>query len=157
MSLNEADFNYVQALVERRSAIVLEDQKKYLVEARLGNLARREGFDSLTSLVIQLRAGSGRDDLHDKVVECMTINETTFFRDVHPFEALRKEVLPPLLRQRGSERRLRIWCAASSSGQEPYSIAMLLREHFPELASWELQPDGGQSRSAGSTAGEAFP
>src|SRR5947209_11202299 len=119
MSLNPADFQYLSVLVRQRSAIVLEEQKAYLFEARLGPLARREGFGSLAALVTHLRAG-GAGGLHDKVVESMTINETSFFRDIRPFEHLRTEVLPELTRLRAAERRLHVWCGAGSSGQEPY-------------------------------------
>jgi len=77
--------------------------------------------------------------LHRKAVEAMTTNETSFFRDFHPFEALKKFVLPDLLALRSAERTLNIWCAASSSGQEPYSLGMLIRENFPQLLSWKLR------------------
>ncbi len=138
MPLSPADFEYLSALVREGSAIVLEEQKAYLFEARLAPLARREGFDSLEALVRHLRGARG-DALHRKVVESMTTNETSFFRDVHPFEALRQVVLPELLRLRSAERRLRVWCAACATGQEPYSVVMLLREHFPELAGWDVR------------------
>jgi chemotaxis protein methyltransferase CheR len=138
MPLSPADFEYLSALVREGSAIVLEEQKAYLFEARLAPLARREGFDSLEALVRHLR-GARADGLHRKVVESMTTNETSFFRDVHPFEALRQAVLPELLRRRAAERRLRVWCAACATGQEPYSVALLLREHFPELAGWDVR------------------
>ncbi|HVS36712.1 MAG TPA: protein-glutamate O-methyltransferase CheR [Gemmataceae bacterium] len=137
MSLNAADLQYLCVLVRQRSAIVL-DGKAYLFEARLGSLARREGFSSLDALVTHLRAGAA-DGLHEKVVESMTINETSFFRDLHPFEHLRTEVLPELMRARAAERRLNIWCAACSTGQEPYSVAMLIREHFPALTGWAVR------------------
>src|SRR5947209_12544697 len=127
MSLSPADVQYLSVLVRQRSATVLEAQKAYLFEARLGPLARREGFGSLGALVTHLRAGDARGGLHQKVVEVMTINETSFFRDIHPFEHLRLEVLPELVRRRAAERRLSLWCGACSTGQEPYSLAMLLR------------------------------
>jgi chemotaxis protein methyltransferase CheR len=139
MALTQAAFDYLRVLVRERSAIVLEDQKGYLVEARLGPLARREGFASLDALVDHLRSGRRDGGLHQKVVETMTTNETSFFRDVHPFEQLRLEVLPELMRRRAAERRLDVWCAACASGQEPYSVAMLLREHFPTLAGWDVR------------------
>lgn len=133
----ESDFDFVRELVRRHSAIALEDGKGYLVEARLTPLARREGFASLAELVAQLR--TGRDPaLQRKVVEAMTTNETLFFRDVHPFEALRASVLPELVQRRAAVKQLRIWSAACSTGQEPYTIAILLRESFPELASWRV-------------------
>jgi chemotaxis protein methyltransferase CheR len=99
---------------------------------------RQEGFASFEELVAQLRAHPF-NGLHWKVVEAMTTNETSFFRDVHPFEALKKVILPEFLTKRASERKLHLWCAASSSGQEPYTVAMLLREYFPMLANWTIQ------------------
>ncbi|HEY4259515.1 MAG TPA: protein-glutamate O-methyltransferase CheR [Schlesneria sp.] len=132
------DFNFVREMVRSRSAIVLEDEKNYLVESRLQPLARREGFVGIAELVTKLRS-NGFSPLHGKVVEAMTTNETSFYRDVQPFEALRKVILPELIAKRTATRQLRIWCAASSTGQEPYSLAMLLKEHFMELASWDVK------------------
>jgi chemotaxis protein methyltransferase CheR len=138
MPLSRVDFEYVRALVLKRSAIVLEDDKLYLAESRLTSLARREGIASIDALLVRLRA-EPNNGLVVKVVEAMTTNETFFFRDVYPFEALRLHLLPELMRRRASERRLDIWCAAASTGQEPYSLVMLLREHFPELAGWTVR------------------
>jgi chemotaxis protein methyltransferase CheR len=138
MALSSFDFQFVSQLVRDRSAIVLEPDKAYLLEARLGPLARAEGLGSLEELVAQLRR-SPVNGLQRRVVEAMTTNETSFFRDLHPFEALRQVVVPAVMERRRTERRLTIWCAACSSGQEPYSIAITLRERFPELASWAVQ------------------
>jgi chemotaxis protein methyltransferase CheR len=138
MALSAHDFDYVRRLVYDRAAIVLDNGKEYLVESRLAPVARQQGFASLEHLVRELRRGPF-NGLHRKVIEAMTTNETSFFRDFHPFEALRKDVLPDLLRVRRPDRQLNIWCAACSTGQEPYSIAMLLREHFPELGSWKVR------------------
>jgi chemotaxis protein methyltransferase CheR len=138
MSIAAHDFGYVRELVHRVSAIVIEPGKEYLVESRLASVARDAGFGSLDSLVAELRARPSHG-LHRKVVDALTTNETTFFRDVHPFAALREDVLPRLIAARAAERRLSIWCAACSTGQEPYSVAMLLREHFPQLAAWTVR------------------
>jgi chemotaxis protein methyltransferase CheR len=137
MNLNQADFDYVRAMVREHAAIVLDSDKQYLVEARLLSLAAREGIASLGALIGRLRAGGG-SDLERKIIEAMTTNETMFFRDGHPFDALRRHILPDLVARRQSARALNIWCGASSSGQEPYSILMVLREHFPQLASWRV-------------------
>jgi chemotaxis protein methyltransferase CheR len=138
MPLSPGDFQYVSQLVRQRSAIVLEPEKSYLLEARLSPLARAEGHASLEAMIAQLRTQQN-NGLHRKVVEAMTTNETSFYRDLHPFDALRTTVIPEVLKRRAGQRELTIWCAASSSGQEPYTIAMTLREHFPELASWTVR------------------
>ncbi|HWA55735.1 MAG TPA: protein-glutamate O-methyltransferase CheR [Gemmatimonadales bacterium] len=138
MSLSPADFQFVSSLVRQRSAIVLEPEKAYLLEARLSPLARAEGFASIEAMITRMRA-QPYNGLHRKVVEAMTTNETSFFRDLHPFDALKTVVLPEVMKQRQAERRLSIWCAASSSGQEPYTIAMTLLDHFPQLASWNVR------------------
>ncbi len=137
MPLDLPDFEFVCSLVLKRSAIVLEPEKSYLVESRLLPLARREGLASIAELVSRLRANS-LNGLHQRVVEAMTTNETSFFRDLNPFEALRKVVLPEFFQRRAAERRLQIWCGASSTGQEPYTIAMVLREHFSGFSDWKI-------------------
>lgn len=138
-SVSEPDYTYIRELVRQRSAIVLEPSKAYLIESRLTPLARSEGMNSLQQLVSRLR-GDPSGALQRKVVEAMTTNETSFFRDRHPFDALREHLLPELKRTRTATRCLNLWSAACSTGQEPYSIAILLREHFPELAeSWRVR------------------
>lgn len=138
MSLSAAEFDYIRRLVLEQSAIVLDDDKQYLAESRLLPLARREGFASLSSMVASLLVKKF-NGLHRLVVEAMTTNETSFFRDFHPFEALRRSILPQLLLKSVSNRELNIWSAACSSGQEPYSIAMLLHEDFPGMAGWNVR------------------
>lgn len=130
-------YAYVRELVHRRAAIVVESGKEYLVESRLGPVARQAGLASIDELVRKLRSDE-RGPLATQVVEAMTTNETSFFRDVHPFESLRLRILPELAKARAS-RTLSIWCAAASTGQEPYSIAMTIKEHFPELETWNVQ------------------
>lgn len=137
--LRRIDFEFVRALVRRRSAIVLDDSKAYLVASRLLPLAREKGFSSVNDLITSLQS-SPEGGLHTAVVEAIATTETSFFRDLHPFTALRDEVLPELIaRRRHTSRTLGIWSAACSSGQEPHSIAMVLRDRFPLLASWDLQ------------------
>lgn len=138
MPLSDSDLDYVRALVFEQSAIVLDRSKAYLVESRLTPLATRLGFASLPELVGKLRR-EALNGTHRLAVDAMTTNETYFFRDVHPFEALRTTVLPDLVLARAKERTLRIWCAACSTGQEPHSISMLLREHFAHVATWQVQ------------------
>ena len=132
------DLTYIRNLVRERSAIVLDEEKEYLISSRLEPLAKEFGFDSLPGLVGRLRRTS-YDMLHRKVVEAMTTNETSFFRDWSPFLALKDHILPDLITRRASTRSLSIWCGASSSGQEPYSIMLIIQEHFPQLQDWQIR------------------
>lgn len=127
MALSGAAFEYVCRFVRMEAGLVLDTGKEYLVENRLLPLARQEGLDTADALVTALRGGRSKE-LHRRVVEAMTTNETSFFRDAHPFDALKKVLLPELAQRRAREKTLSIWCAAASTGQEPYSIAMLLEE-----------------------------
>jgi chemotaxis protein methyltransferase CheR len=138
VSLSRESFVRVQKLVLEQTAIVLDESKEYLVESRLAPLARAHGFADVEALCGKLPS---RSDLRAAVVDAMTTNETSFFRDQHPFEALRTQVLPELIAQRERPRKLRIWCAACSTGQEPYSVAMLLEELGPKLAGWDITID----------------
>ena len=137
MEISASDFEYISKMVRDRSAIVLETGKEYLVESRLFPVVKQEGLDSLKELVKKISLNNDKR-LQDMVVEAMTTNETSFFRDHHPFETLKNSVIPELIKKRQSTREFNIWCGASSSGQEPYSIAMLLKENFPELNTWKL-------------------
>jgi len=130
--------SYVCTTVRDRSAIELDVSKTYLIEARLAPVARDNGFASISDLIQGVRA-KRRPDLESRLVEAMTTNETSFFRDIHPFTALRTTILPEFLRLRTAQRTLNIWSAACSTGQELYSTAMVLREHFPALQNWNLQ------------------
>ena len=132
------DFEYIRDLVRKNSAIVLDTGKEYLVEARLMPLARRKGFLSIAALVSALK-DNPYDDLHKSVIEAMTTNETSFFRDGRPFMAFKKHILPKLVETRASQRALQIWCAASSSGQEPYTLAMLVDEYFADKPGWTVR------------------
>jgi len=135
--MTDQDFDFIRELLRERSAIVLEDGKQYLVESRLAPMLRELKLDSISGLVGLLRAPFS-NGLEQQVVEAMVTTETTFFRDLHPFETLRKAVIPDLIGKRQNQRRLNIWCAACSTGQEPYSLALLIQEHFPHLAGWKI-------------------
>jgi chemotaxis protein methyltransferase CheR len=137
ISLTPANFDFVAKLVREQCGLILEPGKEYLVKSRLWPLAQKHHFAELDQLIERLRAG-GASDLVTEVVEAMVTTETSFFRDIHPFETLRKIVLPELIQRRRNQRQLNIWCAATASGQEPYSIAILLQEYFPELAGWQI-------------------
>jgi chemotaxis protein methyltransferase CheR len=137
VAITDAEFDYVRGLVHAAAAIVIDPTKRYLIESRLGPVARAEGLT-----LGQLIAAAQRDPLgrhHNDIVEAMTTNETSWYRDDHPFEALRTTIVPALIERRRAERSLTIWSAACSTGQEPYSIAMVLRDEFPELASWKVR------------------
>jgi chemotaxis protein methyltransferase CheR len=136
-TLAPADFQYVSDLVRAAAAIVLEPGKDYLVQSRLAPVARQQGLADVAALVAAARAERGTI-LRDRIVEAMTTNETSFFRDVHPFEALASDLLPALIERRQHERALTIWSAAASTGQEAYSVSMLLADEFPQLASWKV-------------------
>jgi chemotaxis protein methyltransferase CheR len=137
MSISPATFAYLVQMVRDHSAIVLDESKSYLVESRLGPLMYSEGMQDVDELTRRLR-----DDrfgsLRRRVLDAMTNNETWFFRDLYPFEALKTALLPELIRNREMDRSLNIWSAACSSGQEIYSVGMLIRENFPTLLNWRL-------------------
>jgi chemotaxis protein methyltransferase CheR len=138
MGLSIVDFNYLRSLVRTHTSIVIDDGKEYLAEARLSALLRKEGFGSVPELLQNLRVKSF-SPLHRRVLDAMTNNETWFFRDLAPFEALRQKVIPEMIVTRRLSRRLNIWSAACSSGQEAYSTLILLHEYFPEIASWDVR------------------
>ncbi len=131
------DYEYLQKLLKDRSGLVLSADKKYLLESRLLPLARKAGVPGITDLVQKMRAGS--DSLINDVVEAMTTHEPFFFRDKTPFDHFKDSVIPELIKARAGRKSLRIWCAASSTGQEPYSLAMLLKEKSAELAGWRIE------------------
>ncbi len=133
------DYDYLRELLHERSGLVLSADKEYLVESRLLPVARRAGLSGLAELVLELKKGRRSEPLSVDVVEAMTTNETFFFRDKLPFEHFRDTMIPALMAARANTRRLRIWCAAVSTGQEPYSLAMHLREMAPRLAGWRIE------------------
>jgi chemotaxis protein methyltransferase CheR len=143
MPLAKPEFDYLRQLVLDRSAIALDESKEYLLEMRLSGLVRLHNFESVGALAQHLKK-TGTGSLHAEVVDAMTTNETSFFRDLHPFETLKRSIFPEFLAKRASSKALNLWCAACSSGQEPYTIAMLLKANFPQLqAGWNLQIRAG--------------
>ena len=131
------DYEFLRKLLKDRSGLDLSADKQYLVESRLLPLARRANLAGIPELVQKLR--SGGDQLTTQVVDAMTTNETFFFRDKIPFDHLRDYVLPALIQARASRRSLRLWSAACSTGHEPYSLAMGLREYGAALAGWRIE------------------
>jgi chemotaxis protein methyltransferase CheR len=138
MSIAPTDFDYVRDLVRRRSAIVLDAGKEYLVESRLLPVARSNGEGTVGSLLAKVRM-SPDGPLARDVVDAMTTNETSWFRDSAPFAALEKYILPELQKARSMERSLSFWSAACSSGQEPYSLAMVLRDFLEKEGTWRVR------------------
>ena len=130
------DYEFLRKLLKERSGLDLSSDKQYLVESRLIPLSRRAGLPGIPELVAKIKSGS--DALTSEVVEAMTTNETFFYRDKIPFDHLRETILPALLQARAARRALRIWCAASSTGQEPYSVAMCVKE-FSALTGWRVE------------------
>ena len=135
--MTPSDYEFLRKLLKERSGLDLSADKQYLVESRLVPLARRAGLAGIPELVQKMRSSAGV--LTTEVVEAMTTNETFFFRDKIPFDHLRETVLPALTQSRASRRSLRIWSAASSTGQEPYSIAMCLKEAAQALSGWRIE------------------
>jgi chemotaxis protein methyltransferase CheR len=131
------EYEYLRKLLKERSGLDLSADKQYLVESRLIPLARKAGLMGIGELVQKIKGGA--DELAVDAIEAMTTNETFFFRDKIPFDHLRQSVVPELLQARSASRALRIWCAASSTGQEPYSIAMCLKEFSAQLIGWRVE------------------
>jgi chemotaxis protein methyltransferase CheR len=125
--MTPADYEFLRGYLKDRSGLVLSNDKQYLIDSRLMPVAREAGLESISELVAKLRTPLGRA-VGEKVVEAMTTNESFFFRDKTPFDHLSNEMLPNLMDSRRSQRSIRIWCAAASTGQEPYSVAMIIKE-----------------------------
>src|SRR5262249_29374620 len=132
------DYDYLRGVLKSRSGLVLGADKHYLVESRLLPVVRKGGLSDLSELVQKLKRPEN-DALVVEVVEAMTTNETFFFRDRIPFDHFRQGVMPALMAARAREKRIRIWCAAASTGQEPYTIAICLKEMGAALAGWQVE------------------
>ena len=132
------DYEFLRKFLKDRSGLVLSSDKQYLVESRLLPVARKTGLSSISEIVVKLQT-PGNERLAIDVTEAMTTNESFFFRDKVPFDHFRDTMLPSLMTARARERRLRIWCAAASTGQEPYSLAMLLKQAADKLIGWRIE------------------
>jgi chemotaxis protein methyltransferase CheR len=131
------DYEYLRKLLKDQSGLDLSADKQYLIESRLVPLSRKAGLAGIPELVQKMKAGSA--SLVAQVVEAMTTNETFFFRDKIPFDHFRQSIIPEILKARATRKSVRIWCAASSTGQEPYSLAMCLKEMESQLAGWRVE------------------
>src|SRR5271170_1856739 len=138
MACSDSDCEYLRGGVVAQSANLIDPSRNTLFDTKLTPIARRSGAANLEDFVNMLKAGRPAH-LHRAVAEAMTINETSFFRDITLFEMLREVIFPRLIEQRMQTRRLRIWSAASSTGQEAYSMAMSIAEYFPDLAQWDVK------------------
>jgi chemotaxis protein methyltransferase CheR len=135
--VNPPDYEYLRKVLKDLSGLDLSADKQYLIESRLLPLARKSGMAGIGDLVQKMKGGSA--PLINQVVEAMTTNETFFFRDKVPFDHLRDTIMPEILRTRAVRKSIRIWCAAGSTGQEPYSIAMCLKEMGAVVGGWRIE------------------
>lgn len=133
--MSPEDFEYISTSLKSRSGLKLTPDKAYLLESRLMPIARKYELQSVDDLIGKMRKERS-SDLMTEVMEAMTTNESFFFRDQKPFDLFRDEILPDLIERRASSRSFRIWCAAASSGQEPYSLSILLKEAAAKLSGW---------------------
>jgi chemotaxis protein methyltransferase CheR len=131
------EYEYLRKLLKDQSGLDLSIDKQYLIESRLLPLSRECGLSGIGDLVQTMKGGSA--SVIGQVVEAMTTNETFFFRDKVPFDHFRDTIMPEILKARASRKSVRIWCAAGSTGQEPYSLAMCLKEMGPRLAGWRIE------------------
>lgn len=136
--MTPADYDYLRKLVKERSGLVLSADKQYLVESRLLPVAHRAGLVSLSELVVKLK-NARNEALVVEIAEAMTTNESFFFRDKLPFEHFRNTIMPALLAARSPGRPIRIWCAAAATGQEPYSLAISLKEMGDQIRGHEIE------------------
>lgn len=134
--MTPADFDFVAQMLKRRSGLVIGPDKIYLLDSRLAPVARQLQLVNIDAVVAKVRAGD--EAVCKAVTEAMTTNETFFYRDKTPFEHFEKLILPHMLKARANDRRLRIWSAAAATGQESYSLAMILREKAAQLKDWKI-------------------
>lgn len=132
------EFEFISRTVRQRSGLALTEDKTYLVESRLLPVARKYGYKSVDDFIGAMHRRPEEDKLH-AITEAMTTNETLFFRDTRPFDQFKQIVLPVMSAARAARKQMRIWCAACSSGQEPYSLAMLLKEEAAQYPGWRFE------------------
>jgi chemotaxis protein methyltransferase CheR len=139
--MNTEQFDFLRAFLKKQSGLMLGEDKRYLIDSRLGPVAKEFGLASIGDMV-ELMRRPGAVRLGERVTEAMTINESFFFRDMKPFEHFNEIMLPQMLKARAGSRRLRIWSAAASTGQEAYSLAISLRERSAQVAGWQIEITG---------------
>ena len=138
MQLTNPDIEFLTGIVAECSGNVIAPRQAYMLEQQLAPIAKSVGLNDVPELVRSLRA-KANPFLTNRVAEAVTVNETSFFRDVHPFEALKDSIIPELIKRNRSTKSIRFWSAACSCGQEPYTIAMVIRENFPQLKDWKIE------------------
>jgi len=136
--MTPSEFEFLKNFLKTRSGLVLSNDKQYLVESRLLPIARSSKLETLSAVIQQLQRGTNRA-LETDVIEAMTTNESFFFRDKTPFEHFKDTMLPSLMEARATRRQLKIWCAAASTGQEPYSLGICLKEYAAKMAGWRTR------------------
>ena len=136
--MSPAEYDYLRQFLKSRSGLVLSNEKQYLIESRLLPVARKAGLQSIAALVAKLKEPR-ETVLAEAVVEAMTTNESFFYRDKTPFEHFTQMMMPEMLKARASQKKIRIWCAAASTGQEPYTLAMCLKEMEAKVAGWRIE------------------
>lgn len=137
MTVTQTHFDLLRNLVKEKAGIVLNEGKEYLVDSRMASLATKLDYPSASDLLSDF-ADNPKGPLLEAIVDAMTTNETSFFREMHVFEGLRDVILPDIMERNQDTKSLRMWCGASSSGQEPYSVSIALSEWFPELTNWTV-------------------
>lgn len=136
--MRSEDFELISGLLKQRSGLILPQDKVYLLESRLTPIAHKRGLETLDDLVNEVRL-KRKEELLNEITEAMTTNESFFFRDNKPFDLFKDTVLPQFLESRASRKKIRIWCAAASTGQEPYSLAIILKEMGAKLQGWNIE------------------
>jgi chemotaxis protein methyltransferase CheR len=138
MILTPPDIDFLSGLVAEYSGNVIAPRQAYMLEKQLAPIAKTEGLNGVAELVNEIRR-TKNPLLSTKIAEAVTVNETSFFRDAHPFEVLKRKIIPDLVTKNQARKEIRIWCAACASGQEPYTLAMVIRENFPHLSNWKIK------------------
>ncbi len=136
--MKSSDFNYLSELLKKRSGLALTEDKIYLIESRLLPIAKQLGLENIAKLCEHLRMQPTESLLVD-ITEAMTTNESSFFRDTKPYEQLRSSIIPALMKEQAASKQLRIWSAACSTGQEPYTIAICLKEDSAKMPGWNVE------------------
>lgn len=136
IKITEEHFSFIKIFLKEKCGITIDSEKLYLVESRLIPVLESENFQDFDTLIEKIKHDR-HGHLHQKIIDAMTTNETSFFRDRHPFETLKNTILPHLTKSMQTHNKINIWSAACSKGQEPYSIAMLIKEHFDNLQPYQ--------------------